>query len=316
MTKYYFNERLMHHMALMQQNYTIDRTGTYPCHEDMQILSPVGELVVPRPIEELMHERAQEIVAFAREKNKKIYLFWSGGIDSTAVFFALTDYVTPEELVVVCNSTSEDEYPGFIAQHIRGIYEMYTIDMQATWQAVNHACTNGIAVTGEIGDQLFGSVKFLDYTSFELKQNWKNIVSQYNTTYVEQLEPYVDACPQKIESLASLYWWINYGMKYQLVQVRMMRDNKESILGVNLLHFFDTKQFNDWTISTPIEDKIPDFDQMKYKMPLREFIYKQNGDKEYFAGKGKVRSLAPKYGRASKSLLASGITTNFEREYN
>ena len=244
-------------------------------------------------------------------------MFWSGGIDSTALFLAFREVAHADELVIVCNENSVIEYPDFYKKNIEGKYKLVPINMYATWQAVETACTEGIAVTGEIGDQLFGSVNFANYDSTQLLSPWKAILEkeQPSPMLVSALEPLADACPQKITNLASFLWWLNYSMKYQLVQMRMLLNNTVSILDQNIFHFYDTPAFNDYTVSLPIEEKIPNGDQLAYKMPLRQFILDKTGDLDYFKNKPKVRSLEPKYGRFSVHRLATAIRTDWVREY-
>lgn len=315
MTKFWYHERYMHHMILMGQDAAIDRSGAFPHHEAMEIIRPIGAVVPIKDFGDIMMERAEYLVNFARQRGKKLYTFWSGGLDSTGVFLALREFANPNELVIVMSESSMDEYPGFYESNIKDKFEVVWTDMYRIWKTTNDVCSDGIAITGEIADQMFGSVKFLDYTRQQLQNNWQDEINKQNGTFVEQLSQFVANSPQPITNLASLYWWLNYATKYQLVQTRMMRNNKTSILEETMFHFYDTKEFNDWSASTPIEDKIPDFSQTTYKMPLRQFILKIGKDENYANNKIKVRSLHPRYGRLSSIVLAVGITNTCERVY-
>lgn len=315
MTKYYFNVHYMHNNFVMDHPFCIDRSGVFPHHEQMELITPIGEVRDGLEFSDIMYKRAQELVDAARERQKKLYVFWSGGLDSTALFFALREVAKPEEMAVVVGDTSYPEYPGFVEKYIKDVYEIVPTDMIVIWRTINDICKKGIAVSGEIGDQLMGSLKFMDHSRAELTNDWRVELAKQNTTFVDQFEPFVAACPQPVENWANFYWWLNYSMKYQIVQMRMLRNNKTSVLGETMHHFYDCKDFNDWTVSNPIEVKFPDYSPIKYKMPMREFILKHTGDAEYCNTKLKVRSLEPRYGRLARAVLANAITTDYQREY-
>ena len=302
-------------MVLMGQDAAIDRSGAFPHHEKMEIIRPIGVAGVARSFSDIMIERANFLVNFARQKQKKLYVFWSGGLDSTGVLLALREVADPSEIAVIMSDSSLQEYPGFYESSIKDVFEVVWTDMLHIWKTTNDVCANGIAVTGEIADQMFGSVKFLDYTRLQLQSNWRTEIHKLNGTFVDQLEPFVAKSPQPITNLASLYWWLNYATKYQLVQTRMMRNNRTSKLEETMFHFYDSKEFNDWSASTDIDIKIPGCSPTTYKMPLREFILSITKDQNYFDNKIKVRSLTPKYGRLSSIVLAVGITNKCERVY-
>lgn len=311
--KYYFNRSEMLHIRAIQSLDQWDRNEIVTPNTSIKLLRNIGQIKNNLNFYDICMSRAQQIVKIAKEKNKKIYLFWSGGLDSTGVFLCLRELVQPEELGILYTQTSKEEYPGFFENNIDGIYETYEFFMNCTWMAMDYAIRKGIAVTGEIGDQLFGSVMFKDRPPEEMMKHWSSFDNKL--TGLEVIQKLVDACPQKVNSCADFFWWLNYSMKYQTVQVRMLLDNKKSILDDNVFHFYDSDEFNDYAVSTPMEEKIPDYSMKKYKMPLREVIYKLSKDAEYSYNKPKVLSLNPVYGNISKHIMANSIDLNWNRLY-
>lgn len=311
--KYYYN--------IYQMTLPFLGKNTLGCWDRNLILSPNTNIVVLRPLgvksefldfKTICLKRAEELVKIARQENKKLWVFWSGGLDSTCVYLCLRELATPEEIGVIYSKGSIDEYPKLWEQ-IKKDHEVFEFNMFNTWSGINHACAKGIAVTGELGDQLFGSMMFSDYSSEYLLKPWQDWNIEYSNN--EVFQKFVLACPQKINTIQDLLWWINYSTKYQWVQFRMLINNSNSILDKNIFHFFDTTDFNNYTVSTASEDKMPNADMTKYKMPLRKVIADLSKDLEYAYNKPKVASLNPVYGKLSTAINARAIDTEWNRYF-
>jgi hypothetical protein len=279
----------------------------------IELLTPVGQLVDSPDLYQICMDRAVELYSLVENTDKKIHVFWSGGLDSTVVLLSLREVVPANKIVILYTQDSLTEYPHFFEKNIQGVYETFEFTMSSVWKAVNYAIENGIAVSGEIGDQLFGSVSFEDKTKETLMSNWQDFAPELAD--IEGYQNLVAACPQKLTSTAEFLWWANYSLKYQLVQCRMLLSTTDSILNVNLFHFFDNKGFNDYTVSTPMGLKMPNYDYAAYKQPFRDLIVRLSGDEHYAYNKPKVRSLQPKYGRFSIRRVAKAIDTNWKRYY-
>lgn len=312
--KFYLNYHLMlPYSNVFEQGGMWDRNQIVTPDTQIQLLTPMGTLVQPANIKDICMARAVELAALVQNTDKKIHIFWSGGIDSTVVLMCFREVLPANKIVVMHTPESLAEYQGFFEQHIQGTFETFQFSMATVWKAVDFACANGIAVTGEIGDQIYGSVLYLERGKDWLTQPWENFHAEITAN--ESYQRFVQACPQKITNTAEFLWWVNYSMKYQLVQCRMLLDNTVSQLNQNFYHFFDTKSFNDYAVSTPMEDKIPGYELEAYKKPLRDVIYQLSNDATYAYTKPKVRSLVPIYGRFTQRKRAVAIDTNWKRYY-
>src|SRR5262249_200908 len=73
--------------------------------------------------EEVCNGRALEVLARAERLDTSLYVFWSGGVDSTCVLVSLLKNATraqKERIVVLLSEGSITEYPLFYHDHIRG----------------------------------------------------------------------------------------------------------------------------------------------------------------------------------------------------
>jgi hypothetical protein len=310
---YYNPERMLPYDKIFDLACMWDRNEIVTPNTTIKLITPIGKFVESTDIYDMCMGKAIELAALVQNTDKKIHVLWSGGIDSTVALLCLREVLPANKLVVMHTPESLVEYPGFFEQHIQGTFETFEFSLGTTWKAIDFGCSKGIVVTGEIGDQIFGTVLFLGKNKEWLTKPWENFNADLASN--EMYQRFVAACPQKITTTADFIWWVNYAMKYQLVQCRMMLDNTSSTLNQNLFHFFDGKAFNDYAVSTPMEIKMPEYDTTNYKKPLRDVIYKLSNDAVYAYTKPKVRSWTPKYGKLSLRKMAFAIDTNFKRLY-
>ena len=311
------SDKYFYHTILMPDTHTgtefykpHDRNSAMLTHPDMVTLRPIGKLLPSLPsFADLMESRAVELISAAG--SRKIFVFWSGGLDSTGALIALMKNCPLDQIVVVMSDSSVVEAPVFFERYIKDKLEIRWMDPGIVARHIRTGIAEGIVVTGEIGDQLFGTVNFEGVSNELLEGHWrKGIIKGAYTDY----EDFVRACPRDLDNYADFLWWTNYSIKYQHVQMRMILEVKNSILEQNTFHFFDSSDFNDWTITAPISLKFPDMDQQKYKHPLRSYIYDYDGDTSYFKNKKKERSLRLYRGRFSSLGQFDMITTNWERK--
>jgi hypothetical protein len=311
--EYYFDRSQMLLISAFSESNMWDRAEVLTPNTSIKCITPIGQVGSLLDIHSICLLRAKQLAELAVKEDKKLYVFWSGGLDSTTVLLALREFLAPELLGVMYTKASIEEYPGFFENNIQDVYEAKEFSMSSLWAAVDYACLNGIAVTGEIADQIFGSVMFLGRSPEQLQLPWQEFHA--GLTKEQKVHAFVEACPIEVKNMAQFLWWFNYATKYQNVQVRMLVDNTSSVLNKNIFHFFDTKEFNDYAISTDIEEKIPLYDNSNYKKPLRDFIFKVSGDADYAYNKPKVRSLVPVYGKYSLKRIAKTIDLNWVRGY-
>ncbi len=306
-------------IGLMHVCPIVDRTGTVEfISPHLKTDHPLPDFSVPenRRIMELMLERAEELWRWAEDEGKQLVIWWSGGIDSTAVVIAMLRTSTPQRikdlLRVGFNQRSIDEYPLFYKKYVKNLPNQY----------VSH--NNGseidmtkLHVSGEIGDQLFGS-DFLracfvgggrDFPGKQaffgnLRNSWKdpmrqfvsenlthrNLPADYEPVIMDAYEQLSAAAPIEITSLFDFWWWSNFNLKYTHVSNRIQMGSPDAVWAVqNVKAFFDTDTFQRWSVSNH-DKKIKDT-WKSYKFPLKNFIGVFTGDEDYRKNAVKVQSL-------------------------
>lgn len=260
---------------------------------DVIPLLPFGRLITPKKLSEICDERAAQIHQLAKDNGKKIYVYWSGGIDSTAVLVALLKQGAAKDLVLVMNEASITEYPEFYKTYVDG---KLTVNM-VTYRhgdeipiPVQHYLKDGIVCTGELGDQMFGAGKYVDLPDTNvLLAEWRGKYGHHKA--IDKYEAFASACPVPINNLKEFWWWGNYAVKYTNVAFRMLLTSYKFELEKDVFHFFHTTDFNDWAVSTPMEERFYGTDLRKYKQPLKDYIFTFTKDGNYQLNKTKEGSL-------------------------
>lgn len=257
----------------------IDRSGTIRDFGfNYKILKPLKIQYTNKSLKEVALERAKEIND-SYNKDKRLTLLWSGGIDSTLVFYCLNEIGADFDIIYTNDSIIE--YPELYSDIKRGLYGKSKRLIKSYKDCL---FDNGrLFITGELGDQSIGSALFEPYIKY-LYQPYDIILKDH----MHLLDDVFKVCPHKITNLYEGLWWINFCLKYQPVQFRM------SYRGLNPLentyHFFDSYEFNYWSISNIMEQ--PKIEKLSdYKYTYKKLIYEFNKDEEYLKNKVKLPSL-------------------------
>lgn len=284
----------------------IDRTRTLDQGFDYQILDPIPPGVNPPPaagdFATICEAVARDIVARAQRENRKIRVLWSGGIDSTVALIALLK-VLPEaehdQIVPLLNMISIDEYPLFFRRHI-----LHKLPFRHTRSPITSFFgKDQLLVTGEHGDQLFGSDKLLPFIRNGLcYEPWKSVLpihlfEKFGSRkkvdkLIGYLEPQVNTAPVEIQSIFELFWWFNYSLKWQQVTLRLpvfSFDQDTQSVYERMHHFFRDKRFQQWSIANHPNRACTS--PMTYKQAAKDYIYAFTEDEQYLQTKTKEPSL-------------------------
>jgi hypothetical protein len=274
---------------------------------EWEVLDPIPAASVssaPRSLRfgELCDRRGEEIVQEAVEQDRAVQVFWSGGIDSTSALIGVMQAAErrgcPERVTVLLSMESVLEYPEFYLRFIDGRYRIRAVGQQIA-RALDADALN---VTGEHGDQLFGSQLLMPYVRrgvagssygdllpLAMLERLRDPLAVRRARNL--LQPVLDAAPAPIETLFDALWWLNFTLKWQDVSVRMigLSGTEAPRIFASLQHFFRTEPFQRWALANtpgrPVER------WTDYKLPAKEYVRAFTGDERYFRQKIKEDSL-------------------------
>ncbi len=295
--------------ALVLGTGVIDRTGTARHGVHVKVLDPIpARIQDPGPLDALMQERAVALVREARNTKRRLRLLWSGGVDSTAACVALMRACesTPKLLEIAYTRDSIAEYRDFHRQQVKKWKGKRLFFHGKVSKAL--AGDDVMIITGEHGDQLFGSMLALDQPPERLfgppdagLQSFleERLSSPDRVQAVRAwLAPVQAACPVPLPTFFDLLWWLNFALKWQPVSLRLLPQVQPKHMGTleaRLRHFYRTDSFQQWALSNP-DKRIDPTGSIaplwaSYKWPLKAYIRQHTGDQAYFESKEKVPSL-------------------------
>ncbi|GFH60425.1 hypothetical protein CTEN210_16901 [Chaetoceros tenuissimus] len=250
-------------------------------------------------LEKTMLLRAKDI--WNKANGREVIVCFSGGIDSTALSVALIrtmEDIANSKLAVTYDDESISENRLFYESCIKKnskIREIYRDGR--TVSEIAKAYPKALIITGELGDQLFGSDKMKEIfqvdsfdvpksddevlkklgllndntIEYTLDQPWRVVLLEWlhkkgllagNTIdWVTWITPQINKAPFPIITLADMLWWLNFSMKWQNVSLRFMHDGgdyKPVHSDISILHFYDDRNLECWAC-------VPDFHAVKFK---------------------------------------------------
>jgi hypothetical protein len=272
----------------------VDRTGIMSDEIKAITKLPEDQREQDTKFNRIANTRAKIILARADKEKRDLRVSYSGGIDSTVALIALIKNKGKHpsvKITVVMSKESLKEYPLFYSKFIRGKLTVKWANKKNLDVVLAEKGKKAFfIVTGELGDQLFGSsLMFRENFKDDLDKDWTEV---FTPKFVNYWRPLVEENPQQDFSTANVFWWLNFTLKYQWVQLRMFAMLEGKVPLTDFIHFFGGPRFQRWAMSTPMEVKFSDLkDEKTYKMPAKEYIHNFTGDKKDLKNKTKKGSL-------------------------
>jgi len=260
-----------------------------------------------RSWDECCYERAEEL----RDLNKNhYYISYSGGIDSTALMVAMLQTWPKADLdkvTILMSHHSVHENPSFFDHYV----SKFKLRNFVRGVSKNLLDEDALLLTGELGDQLFGSdmlmtgcllfgdeVLHKDYREFApaiFDRLLQKKAPNMGGAIFEHLHPIVEECPFPVRTTHDFFWWYNFTQKWQHVKCRYMESadwDLRTEYGRHVVNFFDTPAFQLWSLNNHDLKIGKTWDS--YKKVSKEFIYKFTRDPAHLELR-KIQSLVKTY---------------------
>jgi hypothetical protein len=288
-----------------------DRTGTIKLPILAKSLYPIPKFrIFTKTFEEVCNNRAKDILENAEKSKKRLYVFYSGGIDSTLVVVSLLKNANESQknnLIILLSEHSIKENVKFYNDYIGG-----RLKVEPSRNFPYLLGQDSLFVSGEHNDHLFGSVWVKElmeiygddiiHKPYDLEtiidffsKKEKNL--EYNTFWANLLHKIVLNAPIKIETFFDFFWWVAFSIRFQgfvmypLLSANLINMEKinEEYFKNNYLTFYGTDDFQLWSMNN-MDKKIKDT-WKSFKWICKEIIYNFNHDAEYKENKIKIASM-------------------------
>jgi hypothetical protein len=288
-----------------------DRTNTIVFPVQMQILFPLPAFKkTSDTLEEICDRRARELLARAENLGASIYVFWSGGIDSTLALVSLLKSSSKKQkrkIIILLSGESITENPNFYRDHIRGKLE---VRPSAAFPVV--LGTKDIITSGELGDQIFGSpfsaqpfMRMFGNKTIHEPYKRELLFAFYNAKlentemtdlYLNLFEKLMRSAPTQITTHFDYFWWLLFILEWQARFLSILQFTPErnasnitrEYLDTNIVPFFGTDAFQLWSMNN-LDKRIKDT-WSSYKWPSKDIIFDYTKDADYYKNKSKEAS--------------------------
>jgi len=265
---------------------------------------------------------------------EKIFLFYSGGLDSTTILCSLLKNWSVADLAkitIVLNQYSINENQLFYEKFIKGKFTTVDTDEYFTDRLMNN---DSLYITGDLGGAIMNSDNsdVLKLFSETYNKPWiSNIDSiikyfTYNSDVknahktIETIIKSFDDLKYEVESVNDFFWWVNFNWgwdieMYYSIWYWQLSENTDTRLFFenNLFLWYNGIEYQTWA-STNNEPKIGDNVSMD-KLPMKKYIFDFDGNMEYYLYKNDEASISKnKKFQFSRSIIC-GIDNNYNIYY-
>jgi hypothetical protein len=269
---------------------------------------------------EAMQQRVHNLLC----SQKTINLFWSGGIDSTAMVAAFLQHAScRKQLRIFYTPFSCYEHAEFF-DLLKKFDDLELVDLSGTAYMTQQF--DGLFVTGDGGDELMASLDesfFLRHGRDLLDTAWKDFFyqTQANDQFIDFCQAYFSQSGREIHTVLQARWFF-YAMcktRFQLSGKLDLFAHYDQFHPDQLLGFFDCDEYENY-IYWNLDDIIPGTQYHNWKQPLKQYCFDFDGLDNYYRtkqkqGSGQTHMYAAKnkvlHDRRSIFLLSDGtrVTT-------
>lgn len=208
-------------------------------------------------INDLINARANQILELASNLNKKIYVLWSGGVDSTCVVTALLKNRKDQIIELICTAESIKDNPSFALLMNKANIKLHILQW-AKIQSFIEKSDDYIITNGWGADQLFG-FRMLNQFPELYNADWKlgayhiykrnNQLNYYylNRQSMSILDSYLSKVfPTSIKTFSQVCWFFNFCMKWTFIKNVSTMEANGDYYATHNIPFFITNDFSNW----------------------------------------------------------------------
>ncbi len=288
---------------------------------------------------DITDKRALELLDKSRNF-ERVYLFWSGGIDSTLILCAILknwSHADLEKLHIVLNKYSIEEnlfvYNTYIREKIK------TVPTDKFFSGEINLDHNSVYVDGNVGDTVtYLCLDYFDnaYPGYYNKP-WRsniNVLVEFFSTYMDTQYGYemykrvvrsLNANNLEVETIYDFLWWITFNWLHDKLLYNILWQytpcvfsnenfNTQQFLEENMFQWFNSEDYQNWTVSTIGTDlRIRDSISTN-KYSFKKYIYDFNKDYDYFLNKLKERS-TPRNKVDDNHIILCAIDSDYNYYY-
>ena len=253
---------------------------------------------------------ADEFGKSIESSDKTVYLYWSGGIDSTAILVSILktwNQTLLKRLVILCDTASLHENAYFYHKFVKGQLAEQSV---SSFEIDENNYDKIIIVDGEGGNQCLAGVyvQKLAYlgrfdlltTPWRKQKNLKELLLGAEDFNIDLVTDSIKHAPVDIVSGYDFLWWTNYNFKYDDVMIRKMFSHSKlltpqqtKILWDNgIYRFYQHSRMQVWAMNNcqQREEKL----HVTAKYVQKKYIYQFDKNDFYWSSKTEQGSNSPR----------------------
>lgn len=262
-----------------------------------------------KSFEDLCLQRAKTLL----EENRKINVYWSGGLDSTAVLFTfLQTRKNKDQIHVIMNYNSILE-SGYVFDTF--IKDNFNFTIETVRLGKIHFNSDEIYLTGHPADQISyvnaknTNLMLINREEMKSSSSYENHIDEKTFSFFEKS---LEKFPKKIKTVSDFLWFAGFNYRWQnacLAPFHIIANNnlKENYRSV-VRGFYDNEDFQKWSMCNTEKDPEDRDSKIYEKKLIRKFAGPEIED--YVKHKKRTPSVYVNYDR--KYLLT---TDKFENIY-
>jgi hypothetical protein len=226
--------------------------------------------------------------------NKKINVFWSGGIDSTTIVNACLEYLPDlSQLRILYSPYSTYEHPEYLS-FLDQFSLVELIDISGDRYLTDEFA--GIFVTGDGGDELNASLdeSFFEHYGYDhLQTPWQDFfyTKNSNLNFVEFCEQHFSLAGRPINTVLEARWWFYATCKQRSILNLKLPwfFNYKNFDITNLIGFFDCAEYENyiyWNINSIVDRS----GYSTWKQPLKDYCFAFDKMHDWHKNKTKMHS--------------------------
>lgn len=274
--------------------------------DQVDSLFPIPSIVKTDNFSQTIETVADQFCKHVESLSLAPYLYWSGGIDSTAILVSLLKVASNDfldRLTILHDKSSIEENVHFYYRYIDQKLKTKEI---SDFKITEHNYNQIIVVDGEGGNQCVGGhsiYRMCHAKQFDLlDQPWNSVnfdsgmlnVSEFNLKLIKDS---IEFAPVGIDTLYDFIWWSNFNFKFDDAMIRKMlaygkhlsTTQRQQFWNSGLYRFFSQPEMQSWSLTnlTQLRETV----RLDPKYIAKKYIYDFDHNSLWFAYKNEQGSV-------------------------